>query len=149
MPPLPVVYGIMTLPSGTKAIMSDRAGGASKSVREGDSIGDFKILALNAKSVTFDWNGKQVEKNIDELVDHSGGVAASAGASAGPAAPPPPPTVAPTPATLGPPSGTPDAPTRDCQPRDTSPIGTVVDVYRKTGAMTPFGIMNCNWVLNK
>lgn len=28
MPPLPVVYGVMTLPSGTRAMMSERAGAA-------------------------------------------------------------------------------------------------------------------------
>src|SRR6202789_2093084 len=45
MPPLPVVYGVLTLPSGTKAVMSERAGTASRPVHVGDAIGDFKVLA--------------------------------------------------------------------------------------------------------
>ena len=150
MPSLPVVYGVLTLSSGTQAIMAEKSGASSKTVRAGDAIGDFKILAMDANKVTFEWDGKPVERNLDDLVDHSGATAAAAGG----AAPPPPPAAAapaapPTSAALGADNGTAEAPTKACKPHEDSPIGTVVDGYRKTGAMSPFGIMNCLWVLNK
>lgn len=150
MPPLPIVYGVMTLPSGTKAIMAERAGVAGKSVRTGDAIGDFKILAMDSSKVTFEWDGKPLERNIDDLVDHSGATSGTSANTSGPAAPPPAaPAGPPTSASLGADTGTADAPTKACKPGDTSPIGAVVDGYKKTGVMSPFGLMNCSWVLNK
>ncbi len=153
MPPLPVVYGVMTLPSGTRAIMSERPGAASRPVRVGDAVGDFKILAMDSRKITFDWDGKQLERTVDELEDHSGGAAAGAAGSvaAGPALPPPAPVVTgpPTSAAFGQEIGTPEAPARACKSNDNSPPGTVVDGYRKTGVMTPFGNMGCTWVPNK
>jgi hypothetical protein len=149
MPPLPVVYGVLTLPSGTKAIMAEKTGAASKTVRAGDAIGDFKILAMDSNKVTFEWDGKPLERNIDELVDHSGATAAAAGS--GPAPPPAAaaPAAPPTAASLGADNGTAEAPTKACKPGEQSALGTVVDGYRKSGVMTPFGVMNCLWVLNK
>ena len=151
MPSLPIVYGVLTLPSGTKAIMAEKSGASSKTVHAGDAIGEFKILAMDAIKVTFEWDGKPVERNFDELVDHSGATAAGRGwraprrrppAAAAPAAPP-------TAAALGADNGTTEAPTKACKTGEQSPIGSVVDGYRKTGVMTPFGMMNCSWVLNK
>jgi hypothetical protein len=150
MPPLPVVYGVLTLSSGTKAIMAEKTGASSKTVHAGDAIGDFKILAMDSNKVTFEWDGKPLERNFDDLVDHSGATAAAAGGA--PAAPPPAsaaPAAPPTAAALGADNGSAEAPTKACIPNEKSPIGTVVDGYRKTGAMSPFGIMNCLWVLNK
>ena len=141
MPPLPVVYGVLTLPSGTKAIMAEKSGASSKTVHAGDAIGDFKILALDANKVTFEWDGKPLERNIDDLVDHSGATAAAG--AAGPAAPPPAaaaPAAPPTAAALGADNGTPKRPRKPASRARQSPIGTVVDGYRKTGAMSPFGI---------
>ena len=67
MPPLPVVYGVLGLSSGLKAIMAEHSGAPSRSVRAGDEIGEFKILALDLRKVTFEWNGKQVQRDIDDL----------------------------------------------------------------------------------
>jgi hypothetical protein len=148
MPPLPVVYGVMTLPSGTRAFMAERSGGASRTVSVGDAVGDFKVLAMNESKITLEWDGKQLERNIDDLMDHSG-AAAAPGASSGPAAPPPAsvaPSGPPTPAVIGQDIGTPDAPAKACKANDNSPPGTIVDGYKKTGVMTPFGPMGCSWV---
>ncbi len=153
MPPLPVVYGVLGLPSGVKAIMAERSGAQSKPVRTGDTIGEFKILALDLRKVTFEWDGKKLDRNLDDLVDRSGGAAnatATAATTGGPAVPPPPATTAkPTSAALGAEVGTPDAPSRNCTAGDTSPVGTVVDGYKKTGVPSPFGVMGCSWVPNK
>lgn len=151
MPPLPIVYGVLGLPSGIKAIMAERSGEQNRSVHAGDTIGPFKILALDLRKVTFEWDGKQLERNLDDLVDRSGGTAAGASlVGSGPAAPPPPAAIGPpTAAALGAPTGTPDAPSRACAPGDSSSLGSVVDGYKKTGVATPFGVMGCSWVQNK
>ncbi len=152
MPPLPVVYGVLSLPSGIKAIMSDRAGGLSKSVHSGDTVGDFKIAALDTRKVTFEWEGKQIERNIDDLLDRSGGTTPTNAASSGPAAPPPQQAAAaqtPSSASMGNEIKGAESPSRECKGDDKSPVGTVVDGYKKVGAETPFGLMGCRWVQSK
>jgi hypothetical protein len=152
MPPLPVVYGVLNLPSGAKAIMSEHAGVASRSVHAGDSVGEFKVVALDSRKITFEWDGKQLEKNLDDLVDRSGATVASSsqGAASGPAAPPAPP-VAPKSASeaMGAEIGTTEAPAKACKPNENSPAGTVVEGYKKSGVQTPFGLMGCSWVKEK
>ena len=78
MPPLPVVYGVLGLPSGTKAIMAEKAGVASRSVHAGDTIGEFKIASLDPQNVVFDWDGKQISRKIEDLIDRSNGAGGSA-----------------------------------------------------------------------
>jgi hypothetical protein len=153
MPPLPVVYGVLGLPSGTKAIMSEKAGAASRSVHAGDTIGEFKIASLDPENVTFDWDGKQISRKIEDLIDRSNGTVAGGAqsasvqpgmvAAAAPAAPTPPQNNGQQVAA---------APGKDigggihaCVPGDTSPSGTVVNGYKKNSVPTPFG-PTCNWV---
>ncbi len=71
MPSLPVVYGVLGLPSGTKAIMAEKSGAASRSVHAGDTIGEFKIASLDSQNIVFDWDGKQISKKIEDLIDRS------------------------------------------------------------------------------
>jgi hypothetical protein len=153
MPPLPVVFGVMGLPSGTKAIMAEKSGGPSKAVRAGETIGDFKVLALDTKKVTFEWGDKQLERNIDDLIDRSGNPPGAGGGSAapqasgpsGPAAPAPPAAQVvnnnPTKTDLGPPSGQ----NFLCKQGDTAPAGAVVDGFKKTVSQSIFGPV-CRWV---
>lgn len=142
MPQLPVVYGVLGLPSGVKAIMAEHAGTPNKTVATGDSVGEFKILALDLRKVTFEWEGRQIERNLDDLADHTGAPAQAAG----PAMPAPAQNATPAAAAMGGDNGSAEAPTRTCKNGDSSPIGAVIDGYKKTGTQTPFGIMNCNWV---
>jgi hypothetical protein len=159
MPALPVVYGVLGLPSGVKAIMAERPGGQSKPIQVGDTVGEFKVVALDLRKIKLEWDGRELERNLDELVDRTatraaapaGKPAVNSGApaarSAGPAVPPADaPAEQPTSAVLGAESGTPEAPTRNCVAGDNSAIGTVVDGYKKAGVMSPFGIMGCKWV---
>ena len=160
MPPLPIVYGILGLPSGTKALMAEKPGAASKPVREGDTVGEFRILALDTQNVTFEWDGKPISKKVDELIDRSGNnvtaasqQAAAAQPASGPAAPIPVQTqIQPagnnTPATskqLGVEVGASGQSQRTCQAGDNSPAGTIVDGYQKVVQATPFG-SSCRWV---
>ena len=151
MPPLPIVYGVLGLPSGTKALMAERAGAGSKPVHAGDTIGEFKIASLDPQHVVFDWDGKQISKNIEDLMDRSSAApppsVANGGQAGGNAAPPPPRVAAPT-AAAAPGQEVPTAAgqsQRSCVPGDTSPAGTVVDGYRKNLTATPFGSI-CTWI---
>jgi hypothetical protein len=143
MPPLPVVYGVLGLSSGTKAIMSEKAGIAGKSVHVGDTIGEFKIAALDPQTVIFDWDGKQISRKIEDLIDRTGGVpaggaaaVAGAPASAQPAA---------APIVAGPGKEVPGQASRPCVPGDSSPPGTVVGGFKKNGVYGPMGLMGCSW----
>lgn len=142
MPPLPLVYGVLGLPSGTKAIMSEKKGDSSRPVKTGDTIGEFKIVSLDTKNIVFDWDGKQISKNIDDLIDRSTQAAASAApavaaaaaaAGAKPAAP------------LGPGKAEPGGTDRPCVSGEKAPNGTVVDGYKISFVESPFGRINCHW----
>lgn len=143
MPPLPVVYGVLGLSSGTKAIMSEKAGVAGKPVRAGDTIGEFKIAALDPVTVIFDWDGQQISRKIEDLIDRTGGVPAGGAVAAGPAV-----AVqhAAAPIAAGPGKEVAGKTSRPCVPGDSSPPGTVVNGYKKTGIYSPVGLVGCSWV---
>jgi hypothetical protein len=138
MPPLPIVYGVLGLPSGTKAIMAEKAGQSGRAVHAGDTIGEFKIASLDPQTVVFDWDGKQVPRKIEDLIDRSGG-----GAPSGPAVQPAGPAKAVT--SNGQPVPAGPGPGGSCVPGDNSPSGTVVGGMKKNAVPTPFGTV-CSWV---
>jgi hypothetical protein len=166
MPPLPIVYGVLGLPSGIRALMAEKAGESSKPVRVGEDIGEFKLIALDRQNVTFEWDGKKIQRKVEDLADHS---AAAAGAPQGPAiAPPAPQAVASAQPTqniqtsqptaqqpsqpgggpqgvMGVEVGIPGQSRRACRPGESSPPGTVAEGYRKTMTASPFGT-TCQWV---
>lgn len=148
MPPLPVVYGVLGLPSGTKAIMSETKGEPGHPVREGDKVGEFLIASLDPQNVVFDWDGKKIAKKIDDLIDRSGppveGAAQASAPAANSAAAPPPPKPPETNVKAGPGKDL-GGGFRGCVPGDSSPSGTIVDGYRKNVVKSPFG-ESCNWV---
>ena len=157
MPALPSIYGVIGLPSGVQALMTESKGGAGRPVRGGDTIGEFKILALDLQNVTFGWNGRELSRKVDDLIDRSTGAgsggpaAAPASPAAGPAAPPPPPAVTSSNAAGKHGAiqvGTPLDPAFNCLGNDSSPAGTVDDGYRKQIQMGPFGA-SCKWVANR
>lgn len=144
MPALPVYWGQMSF-GDPVVILTVAKAPDQKSYHRGDSIGDFKLVAFDNDSITFDWNGKQVERKLLELAPKDAQPAASASpatpaaqvTSIGPAAPPP----AAVPPTVGVDMG---AGIRACVANDNSPTGTVVGGYRKVsvpGLMGP----RCYW----
>ena len=159
MPHLPVVYGVMGLPGGTRALMAEKADVPGKTVRAGDSIGEFKIASLDPQTVVFNWDGKDITRRIEDLMDRSGhagpagrpavaapGVqppmlSAPAAMNPPPMNPPPPP---PNTSKMGADVGTPERPERICVPGDNSPAGTIVEGFHKTLTPTPFGLI-CRW----
>ncbi|PWU00302.1 MAG: hypothetical protein C5B51_25580 [Terriglobia bacterium] len=144
MPPLPVYHGQMNIGSGPTAILSQTANSIHQMIRPGEQIGQFKLLDVNSEEIVFEWDGKEVRRRVDNLIDRSA-VAAQVVASAGvrteqPAAPPPPVIKTPT----GPGAELGRDNMRACDPSDSLPAGTVKDGYRKVIAATPFG-ESCRW----
>ncbi len=151
-PEMPRLYGVMNIGGGPIAIMSVGQG-PHKSVRLGESIGDFKLLAAAREIITLEWDGEKIEAPVsDLLVRPSAQGGASAGGAAGAA--PAPATGAPAGAAVLNPSaasGRPGeyligAPMQGSQgtiyqspPGDTAPHGTVYQGKRKVVRNTPFG----------
>jgi hypothetical protein len=141
LPALPSVYGVMQL-DGPIVMMSDKAGARQRGVRPGEKIGEFKLVSVDSKELTFAWEDRTVTKKIDELIDRSGDsvqvVGPSGGAGAG-SAPSVPQVV-----------GRPEPGVKvsegvaNCQTNDPSPAGTVVNGMRKVVRQTPFGA-SCIW----
>jgi hypothetical protein len=155
MPPLPSLYGVMGMPSGAQALMSENRGDSGHPVRAGETIGEFKVLALDTQNITFGWNGKEISRKVDDLIDRSGppagqgpAVAAAPAARANTPAPAPPPPAAPSVHTARHGSiqvGTSQEPAYNCFGDDNSPAGTVDEGFRKTVLPSPFGSL-CKWV---
>ena len=153
MPPLPRIYGVLGLPSGVTAMMSEQAGLAAKTVRAGDKIGEFEIARIDHDDVTFVWDGKEIKRKVEELMDRQH--VDNSSAAAGPAAPPPPAPnqpqaaqmslSAPVNPSFGVEIGAPGHSELACKPGDSSPEGTVVDGRRKVITPMPFGNI-CRWV---
>ncbi len=151
MPPLPLLYGVMNLPGGATAVMSDKAGGRHMGIRPGDKVGEFTLLAVSREDITLEWDGKQLVKRIDDLLDRAGPPAQAPAPDLMPRAAPP--------AASGPSSTRLDSKPADgkpepgvdignkvhaCQAGDTSPAGTQANGYRKVVTPTPFG-SSCRW----
>jgi hypothetical protein len=147
MPAFPVTRGVL-LWDGTPPVvmLSLRPGGPQRGYRMGDHIGDWKILAVESQYVTFEWDGKEFKKRIDELMDRAAQVAEAApGQGSTPGAP-----AAPKSQSLSDTNksdhwvdvGATDM--RGCKPGDDSATGAVIDGFKKVVSATPFGSA-CRW----
>ncbi len=74
MPKLPALYGVMNLLDGTTAIMSEKPEMKHMGVRPGDKIGEFTLVAVNRDEITLAWEGKEVTRKIDDMIDRAGPV---------------------------------------------------------------------------
>ena len=148
MPKLPTLYGVMSLLDGTTVIMSEKPEMKHVGVRPGDKIGEFTLVAVNRDEITFAWEGKQVTRKIDDMIDRASPVQpapSNVTPRSGVAGVAPPHPAAP-PKKADPTPGVEVAKgIRACQPGDTSPAGTVADGYKKLVSPTPFGD-SCRWV---
>lgn len=145
MPSLPLAYGMMDLGSGPAVFLSEKKGVDHKAYRPGEQIGEFKLVAVQGREIVFEWDGKEVRRPLEELLDKSANE------------PPPPPAARAKPRTTGASQTTSSsigknagpgealgAETRACVPGDKSPAGTVQDGFRKVLTRTPFG-EQCRW----
>jgi hypothetical protein len=144
MPPLPAAYGMIDLGGGPTVILSERPGARHRGYRPGETIGPFKLLAINGQELTFEWEGKQVKKRLEEIIDKK--------AAESTAPPPETQTAAAKPAaaatSLAPVKAGPGIElgenSRACVPGDQTPAGTVQDGFKKVVNKTPFGD-SCRW----
>ena len=146
MPPLPLLYGVMNLPDGATAIMSETGGARHLGVRAGDKVGEFKLLDVSSEDITLEWEGKELVKRVDELIDRSGPQAVSEAPTPRAAAPAAQAQAQaqPTPKGDASPGAELNNRIRACQPGDASPAGTVSNGFRKVVSTTPFG-NQCRW----
>ncbi|HTS76137.1 MAG TPA: hypothetical protein VMG40_08035 [Bryobacteraceae bacterium] len=151
LPALPEYYGQMHIADPVVVLA---LGGAQKSYRAGEKVGPFEIASFTSRTITFVWNGENVERNLDDLRPKEGtppqAAAASrpaVGAAAAPAvhALSAPESKADDKNPLGVDMGSGYA---ACKADDKSPNGTVANGYKK---VVIHGLMgdSCHWEVVK
>jgi hypothetical protein len=146
-PPFPVAHGVMLWDGVPPTIvLSEKSNGPQKGYHPGESIGQWKLVALDSSFVDLEWDGKEFKKRIDELIDRTP-VAEVSQREAGPK---PASVVAPAVKALssteraGPGAIETGPGQKSCNAGDTSPDGTIVDGMKKIVIATPFG-SSCRW----
>jgi hypothetical protein len=145
-PPFPIAHGVMLWDGVPPTIvLSDRANGTQKGYHPGDTIGQWKLVALDNSYVNFEWDGKEFKKRIDELIDRTPipVAAAPAGNTPAPAAKPAASTSLSSDKKSGPGIDL-GGGQKGCVAGDSDPDGTVMDGMKKVVVATPFG-NNCHW----
>lgn len=142
-PPFPAARGVM-LWEGVPptVVLSEKPGGPQHLYHPGDRIGPWQIVSVDNRYVVLDWEGKQFQKRLDELLDKTPIASAQAPqpAAAAPQQPKPPPVST---KTSGPGIDL-GANLKGCVAGDTAPTGTVVDGMKKVISLNPFG-QSCHW----
>ncbi len=146
MPPLPAYHGMMNFgdAEGPIAIMSLANSKAQKSIHTGETIGEFKLLAVSKDGIDLQWRDQKVHKTLEELASHNKADAPAPAAAPAAAAPGPARAQAPPPAERGPDEKDQGGGIHRCQDGDTTPAGTVVNGLRKVTKPGPFGQV-CYW----
>ena len=147
MPALPLLHGVMGLPSGMIALMSPDAKSPGKPIKVGEKIGEFELTGLTQDQISFQWEDKTVSKGVSEMIYQGLEKTPAAGAPQQLASAAPPPTTASQPGAAGKPGGDVGGTSEGfkmCTAGDNSPAGTVADGYRKVLNATPFG-NSCHW----
>jgi hypothetical protein len=142
MPPLPVLLGVMNLGDGPMAILSEKPNMPNREYRAGQQIGEFKLVAINSREIVLEWNGKQVVRRLEDLVQRHQREEAAPQRTDGPA------PAAPAPAAVTRVQAGPGVDigrgVRACVANDSTPAGAVVDGMRKVVSDSPFGAV-CRW----
>jgi hypothetical protein len=148
MPPLPGLFGLMMFGDPT-LLLSEKPGAPQRLYHKGDDVGPFKLIAFNDKTVTLEWNGKTIEKPLEDLANQAAAAApvpAPAQATAAATPQPPKAELVQAAGVQGQPGSALSETVRACAAGDSSPNGTLSsDGFRKTVHDSPFGAM-CTWV---
>ena len=141
-PPLPFYHGQMRLPGeGTIVILSVASGAEHQAVHIGDAIGPFKLVEATSHELAFEWQGKTIRKNLDDLLDHGAAAASAPAANVRPAAAAQPSA----PKTQQGPGQDLTPEIKACVANDSYEDGAEVDGYRKSVVRSPFGT-ECKWI---
>ena len=148
-PPFPVAHGVMIWGDVPPTVILSAAGKAAdqQAYRAGDKVGEFEIESINDRQIVFTWDGKTFVKNISDLEkDNAPPANRQQAANAPPAASGSPiQTIAPQ---IGPGQNIDqEGKTKTCDQNDPSPVGTVVDGYRKVAVANPMApnAHFCTW----
>jgi hypothetical protein len=145
-PPLPVYRGQMAI--GEPVVFLATSPTDEKGYRKGDMVGKFKLVAFDRDNITLEWDGKNLEHKVTDLVSKE-----PQQAQQSVAAPAPAPAAATNLGATAPRKiDTNDNPSlgvdmggpRACVAGDNSPSGTVLSGYKKVitqGLMGP----SCHW----
>ena len=157
-PALPVLFGVMNVGAGPIALMAVDPAAKHKSVRIGESIGEFKLTAAGGDEIVLEWEGEKIHAQVSDLLvkqtpqqtaSAGGGPGSGNGTITGPAALNPPgaannnstvlnPNARPGEFLVGGPiEGRPG--TYYSPAGDSAPQGTVFQGRRKVVRSTPFG----------
>ncbi len=142
MPPLPVAYGTMFFGEPSIILGLQNAKGGQRIYRKGEAIGEFKLVSFDAQQVVFEWDGKVIERRLDQIMAKPSDAPPET-AAAGPAKPAESTVTNVTTPASGPGTVAGDG-NRACVAGDTTPSGTVVDGYRKLETTNAFG-RACRW----
>lgn len=66
MPALPSYHGQMAI-GDPVVFLSTNENAVQKSYRAGEKIGPFEVVSFDREKITFDWNGKTVERKVQDL----------------------------------------------------------------------------------
>ncbi len=148
-PPLPVYRGQMAI--GEPVVFLATGPTDEKGYRKGDMVGKFKLVAFDHDNITLEWDGKNLEHKVTDLVSREPQQAQQQTAAPAPSAPAAPVTSlgAATPRKLdgddkNPVLGTDMGGPRACVAGDNSPAGTIVSGYKKVMTATLMG-QSCHW----
>jgi hypothetical protein len=149
-PPFPVAHGVMIWDGVPPTVILSVGKADQQTYRAGDKVGEFEIASITDRQIVFTWDGKTFVKNISDL--ETADVAPAAANQAQPAkappeagapAPPPPQVVQTGPGqNIGK-----DGKMRTCDQNDPSPVGAIVDGYRKVAVPSPLApnAHFCRW----
>ena len=147
-PPFPSAHGVMIWGDVPPTVILSMGKGEQLNYRAGDKVGEFEIASITDQQIVFTWDGKSFVKNISDL--EATAVAEPQQAAAN-VQPPPPGGAAPV-QSLAPQVGpgkniTPDGRAKSCDQNDPSPIGAVVDGYKKVAVSNPMAPNShfCRW----
>jgi hypothetical protein len=151
MPALPLYYGQMNIGDGPLALLAEQGGKPQKAVKAGEAIGPFTLEDLNTVDITFKWTetGEIARRTLSSMLQQTPRLAvqpmggSSSAARPNGAPPPPPPPPAPKSA-IGPVGDVSQYGTKQCDPNDNMPAGSVVAGFRKTLRQTPMSTV-CFW----
>ena len=150
MPPLPSYHGQMAI--GDPIVFLTLGNAQQKRYRAGDKVGPFKLVSFNSEIITLDWDGKKIERTLQDLAPKEAPAAraqpAGQSSAAAPAAVPAVKSLSGNVTSLSdnnPTLGFETGPGfRACNSNDNSPNGTIVDGYKKVEAQSMMG-KSCYW----
>jgi hypothetical protein len=148
-PPFPAAHGVMIWGDVPPMVILSVGKADQQTYRAGDKVGEFEIASITDRQIVFTWDGKTFVKNISDLEAAS---AAPAAANRQQAANAPPAEAGSPLQTIAPRVGpgqdvSSDGKTRTCDQNDPSPVGAVVDGYRKVAVSNPLApnAHFCQW----